>query len=88
MSKNLRWWEPAYWLRAVIRAYQRFVSPRTGANCRFLPTCSQYAVEAIETHGAARGGWLATKRVLRCNPLGTKGFVHQPVPPPQGVQDA
>ena len=87
MSKNLRRWEPAFWLRASIRAYQRFISPRTAANCRFLPTCSAYAVEAIEVHGAARGGWLATKRVFSCNPLGTKGFVHQPVPP-RRVQDA
>ncbi len=88
MSKNLRWYQPAYWLRATIRGYQRFISPRTAANCRYLPTCSAYAIEAIEVHGAAQGGWMTTKRVLSCNPWGTKGLVHQPVPPRRETADA
>ena len=80
MNENLRWFQPAFWLRGMIRVYQRLVSSRTGSNCRYLPTCSSYAIDALETHGAARGGWLATKRVLSCNPWSTGGFEHQPVP--------
>ena len=65
-------------LRSVVRAYQaaRFGRP---SPCRSLPSCSEYAVEAIETHGAVRGAWLGTKRVARCHPLGGHGF--DPVPP-------
>ena len=80
MNENLRWYQPASWFRGAIRGYQRFFSSRTGPNCRYLPTCSNYAIQAVEQHGAARGGWLAAKRVLSCNPWGTKGFEHQPVP--------
>ena len=88
MSEELRWYQPAYWIRGVIRAYQHLVSRRTGSNCRYLPTCSAYAVEAVETHGAVRGSWLAARRVLRCNPVSTRGFVHEPVPPPREAVDA
>lgn len=63
----------------LIRLYQRRISPHLGHHCRFLPTCSQYAVEAIETHGLVKGGLLAAWRILRCNPLGRFGF--DPVPP-------
>ena len=63
----------------VIRVYQMAVSPWTPATCRFTPTCSAYAIQAIGTHGAARGGWLAVKRVGRCHPWG--GFGLDPVPP-------
>lgn len=62
-----------------IRFYQRFVSPWTPASCRFRPTCSAFAVEAIETHGVLRGGWLALRRLLRCHPFSEPGF--DPVPP-------
>lgn len=63
----------------IVRGYQRHLSPRKPApTCRFTPTCSQYAVEAVERHGALRGGWLAAWRVLRCNPLVPGGF--DPVP--------
>ncbi|MFT4062650.1 MAG: membrane protein insertion efficiency factor YidD [Edaphocola sp.] len=61
-----------------IRLYQRFVSPWLGAQCRYAPTCSQYAAEAIEKHGALKGGWLALKRILSCNPFGGHGY--DPVP--------
>ena len=88
MKTELRWYQPACWVRSVIRLYQRTISARTGSNCRYLPTCSTYAVEAVETHGAARGGWLAAKRIARCNPWSTDGFVHQPVPPSKGVPHA
>ena len=52
----------------VLRAYQWTIRPMIGPNCRFWPSCSDYAVEALRTHGAARGGALAAKRILRCNP--------------------
>jgi hypothetical protein len=63
----------------LIRLYQRFLSPLLGQNCRFLPTCSAYAAEAIDTHGPFRGGWLAARRIARCHPLGGHGY--DPVPP-------
>ncbi len=66
-------------LIGVIHVYQRGVSPWTPASCRFTPTCSVYAIEAIGTHGAARGGWLMLKRLGRCRPWG--GFGFDPVPP-------
>jgi putative membrane protein insertion efficiency factor len=65
-------------LVALVRGYQWLLSPWWGGQCRFTPTCSRYAVEALERHGAARGTWLAFKRVLRCHPWGGGGF--DPVP--------
>ena len=67
---------PLVWL---IRQYQRFVSPHLGHHCRFTPTCSQYAVEALCTHGLLKGGLLAVWRIARCNPFGRFGY--DPVPP-------
>lgn len=67
-------------LLAVIRAYRRFLSPlKARPTCRFYPTCSAYASQAIESHGAIRGSWLAAGRVLKCHPLHPGGF--DPVPP-------
>lgn len=65
-------------LIAMVRAYQAAISPWLPAACRYSPTCSAYAVEALERHGAARGSWLATRRILRCHPWGGSGF--DPVP--------
>ena len=65
-----------------ILAYQKVVSPLVGPCCRFHPTCSNFAKEAIETHGLLRGAWLALKRVSRCHPLGSSGF--DPVPRSDG----
>lgn len=62
----------------LIRAYQLLLSPMLGASCRYTPTCSQYAVEAIQKHGPFKGGWLAIKRIARCHPWGGHG--HDPVP--------
>ncbi len=62
-----------------IRFYQLFISPLFPSSCRHTPTCSQYAIEAIKTHGVFRGFWLALKRITRCNPWGTYGY--DPVPP-------
>jgi putative membrane protein insertion efficiency factor len=65
-------------LLAFIRAYQYLLRPMLGSNCRFYPSCSDYAREAIERHGAIRGTWLAIKRVARCHPYHPGGF--DPVP--------
>ncbi|MDE5924869.1 MAG: membrane protein insertion efficiency factor YidD [Muribaculaceae bacterium] len=62
-----------------IRFYQGAISPHLPASCRFTPTCSQYAVEAIRIHGPGRGLWLAVRRILRCHPWGGSGY--DPVPP-------
>ena len=62
----------------AIRAYQHLLAPLLGGGCRHLPTCSHYAAEAIERHGVARGTALALRRLMRCHPLGTRGF--DPVP--------
>ena len=61
-----------------IRFYQRFISPLLPPSCRYTPTCSQYAVEALRKHGPLRGLWLAVKRILRCAPWGGSGY--DPVP--------
>jgi len=71
---------PATMIRALIRAYQLFLSPVLGNNCRYQPTCSAYAMEAVAVHGALRGSWLALRRILRCHPWGGHG--HDPVPTP------
>jgi hypothetical protein len=65
-------------LLALIRGYQYAVRPMLGANCRFAPSCSDYARDAIERHGALKGGWLALRRVLRCHPYHPGGY--DPVP--------
>lgn len=65
-------------LRLLVRFYQLFISPILGPRCRFQPTCSHYALEAIALHGGLRGGWLAMKRIAKCHPWG--GFGYDPVP--------
>ncbi|MDX2113427.1 MAG: membrane protein insertion efficiency factor YidD [Alphaproteobacteria bacterium] len=62
---------------AAIRCYQLAISPWLGKNCRFTPSCSTYATEAVSQHGVLRGSWLAIKRLLRCQPWGASG--HDPV---------
>jgi uncharacterized protein len=66
----------AVWL---VRLYREAISPRSLPSCRYLPTCSEYALDAVTTHGALRGGWLALRRLLRCHPLHAGGY--DPVPP-------
>lgn len=65
---------PRLLLIGLVRVYQVVLSPHIGASCRFRPTCSQYAVEALERYGAVRGSILAAYRVLRCNPWGGHGY--------------
>lgn len=62
-----------------IKGYQRFISPMLGSNCRFNPTCSSYAIQAVERFGVIKGTWLASKRILKCHPLNEGG--DDPVPP-------
>ncbi len=65
-----------------IRFYRRHISPARPPCCRFIPTCSAYALEAIEVHGALRGGWLALRRLLKCHPFHKQTTIeYDPVPP-------
>ena len=69
-------------LSALIGFYRLVISPALAPSCRYLPSCSAYAAEAIEVHGARRGSWLALRRLLRCHPFHAGG--HDPVPPRVG----
>ncbi|MCD6107161.1 MAG: membrane protein insertion efficiency factor YidD [Caldisericaceae bacterium] len=62
----------------ILKFYRRYISPLKPPTCRFTPTCSDYAVQAVEKYGVKKGGWLAVKRVLRCNPFFPGG--NDPVP--------
>ncbi len=75
----------SYFLKALITVYKYVISPLLGPKCRYLPTCSSYAMEAIEKHGPFEGGWLAVKRILRCHPWGGRGY--DPVPTKEGPKD-
>lgn len=67
----------------IVRAYQRLVSPLLMPHCRFFPSCSAYALDALTTHGARRGGWLALRRLGRCHPWHPGGY--DPVPEAPGT---
>ena len=69
---------PRRLLALLIRGYQRILSPLLPPSCRFHPSCSQYALEAVTRHGALRGGWLAARRLARCHPFHPGGY--DPVP--------
>lgn len=73
-------------LKSLIRLYRYFVSPMLGPNCRFYPSCSCYAEEAIEHHGIVRGSYLTARRILRCHPWHSGGY--DPVPPPHSIKPA
>ncbi|MBP2231414.1 putative membrane protein insertion efficiency factor [Azospirillum agricola] len=70
----------AHALRALVYLYRWTLSPFIGMHCRFQPTCSRYSIEALEKHGAIRGGWLTLRRIARCHPWGGSGY--DPVPDP------
>jgi putative membrane protein insertion efficiency factor len=72
-------------LRFLLRFYQLAISPLMTPSCRFHPSCSNYALEALQVHGAAKGSWLAARRVCRCHPWHAGG--HDPVPPLPGNGD-
>ncbi|MBX3314622.1 MAG: membrane protein insertion efficiency factor YidD [Actinobacteria bacterium] len=73
-------------MRSIVRAYQHLRAGRPSP-CRYQPTCSSYAVEAIEVHGALRGGWLALRRIGRCNPFGSSGWDPVPLPRTDDAHD-
>lgn len=80
MSAPLRLSDPVVW---TVRGYQRLISPMLPPVCRFTPSCSSYAIEAVQVHGLLRGSALAGWRILRCNPSFPGGF--DPVPPAPGA---
>lgn len=69
---------PRLMLIVGVRVYQVMLSPLLGGSCRYVPSCSVYAIEALERHGALRGGWLAIRRIARCHPFRPGGY--DPVP--------
>jgi len=73
LGKTLAW--P---LIQLVRLYRYAISPWLGSNCRYDPTCSSYAIEALQKHGVLKGGWLAARRIARCHPWGGSGY--DPVP--------
>ena len=78
---------PGAWLLSLpVRAYRLLFSPWVGHNCRYQPTCSAYALEALARHGALKGGWLAARRIGRCHPWGSTGY--DPVPGADPGHDA
>ena len=76
----------AHLVALPLRAYRLIFSPWVGFNCRFQPTCSAYALEALERHGGIKGTYYATKRILRCQPIGSMGY--DPVPGADPEHDA
>lgn len=72
---------PSNLMILIIKVYQKLLSPLLGQNCRFTPTCSSYAIDAIKIHGFVKGSWFAAKRIIKCHPLHPGG--NDPVPDKQ-----
>ena len=84
-GRDARDLSPAGWLLVgLLTVYRRFISPLLGPRCRFYPSCSAYALEAVQLHGALRGSWLAVRRLSRCHPFHAGGL--DPVPGSAGSQ--
>jgi putative membrane protein insertion efficiency factor len=77
-ESRLRPYQAGWWLQRLILLYRRAFSPVLGRNCRYLPTCSEYAFDAIGEHGALKGSWMAVRRLGRCHPWHEGGY--DPVP--------
>ena len=77
-ATRLRPHQPGWWLQRLIAGYRRFISPVLGRRCIYLPTCSEYAYDALGEWGAVRGTWMSMKRIGRCNPTREGGY--DPVP--------
>jgi uncharacterized protein len=85
-GRDVRDLSPAGWLLVgLLTVYRRFISPLLGPRCRFYPSCSAYALEAVQLHGALRGSWLAMRRLSRCHPFHAGGL--DPVPGSAGSQE-
>ena len=76
---KLKPYQPSFWAHGLVGLYRRFISPLLGDNCRYRPTCSEYAQGALLNHGFFRGSWLALRRLARCHPWRDGGY--DPVPP-------
>lgn len=76
---KLKPYHPSFWVVRLVGLYRRLISPLLGDNCRYRPTCSEYAQDALRTHGFLRGSWMAARRVGRCHPWHDGGY--DPVPP-------
>jgi len=74
----VKWPRPGWWLQRLLIGYRLVVSPLLGPRCRYLPTCSEYAYEAVGEHGAVVGSWLTLRRLCRCHPFHAGGY--DPVP--------
>ncbi len=83
-ARTHRPYHPAWWVMGAIRLYQRLISPGLGGNCRYRPTCSEYAATAVDRYGVIKGGWMAIKRVGRCHPFREGGY--DPVPTDSAVR--
>jgi len=88
MKRSARWFKivaraPQIGGRALVRLYRLTLSPLIGFHCRYLPTCSDYADQALERHGLWAGGWMTLARLMRCHPWGTSGLDFVPDVPPR-----